>query len=194
MPRPRDFDTAVVLDRVADVFTEHGFHGTSMATLTDATGLGKQSLYNAFGDKESLYLQAVDHSGNRFGRRLDAMASAKTGREAIDVFFSVLLGVCMSDKPSENNCIVSSGLLEGIEAGGIADKLQEKWQFSRQHLRSAVARGQKDGSIRADVPALELADMLMTLMSGLRVSARAMQQKHQLKKITKLSLGVLDPS
>jgi TetR/AcrR family transcriptional regulator, transcriptional repressor for nem operon len=192
MARPRDFDTDAVLEQVAGVFTEHGFNGTSIATLTERTGLAKQSLYNSFGDKEALYLQAVDFVGGRFAEVVEQMALARDGRAAIDLFFAYLHGVCLSSDPALNNCIVSAGLLEGIEVEAVAQKLQERWQTTRRMLSLTIERGQQDGSIRRDLLAADLADHLMTLMSGLRVSARAVTQKGQLKKIVKLSLGVLD--
>jgi AcrR family transcriptional regulator len=59
--RPRSFDTDEVLARVRDVFWKHGYAGTSMDQLSAATGLHKPSLYGAFGDKQALYLAALDN-------------------------------------------------------------------------------------------------------------------------------------
>jgi TetR/AcrR family transcriptional regulator, transcriptional repressor for nem operon len=193
MPRPREFNEQQVLDRIADLFTEHGYQGTSISMLTNATGMGKQSLYNSFGDKQSLYLQAVDYSAARFAQRLGGMQTAATGRMAIEVFFSVLSGVCSSKSPAENNCIISSGLLEAISEESIPEKLKHTWLTNHHYLKQAIERGQRDGSIRTDLGSVELADILMTLMSGLRVSARVIRQKAVLKKIVTHSLEVLHP-
>jgi TetR/AcrR family transcriptional regulator, transcriptional repressor for nem operon len=193
MARPRDFDPNTVLAQAAATFTVHGFHGTSMAALTDATGLGKQSLYNAFGDKEALYVQAIGFAAGRFAAVVEAMAAAPTGMSAIQFFFSNLLGACLSDDPSVNNCIVSAGLLEGLDERAIQDTLQQTWAASRGVLLTAVKRGQQDGSVRCDVNAVALADSLMTLMGGLRVSARAVSSKSQLKAVALLGLEVLQP-
>jgi TetR/AcrR family transcriptional regulator, transcriptional repressor for nem operon len=191
MVRPRDFNSDVVLLQVADAFTQHGYEGTSMAVLCEATGLGKQSIYNAFGDKEALYCQAIDASATRFANRLDDVAHARTGLEAIELFFSVLLGLCTSKNPAENNCIVSAGLLEGIDKLQVSDKLQEKWRTSRRFFLQTISKGQSDGSIRKDLSAEKLADLLMALMSGLRVSARANLDRKQLKGIVDLGMSVL---
>ena len=59
MARPREFDSDVVLTALRDVFWEHGYEGTSYANITAATGLQKGSLYAAYGDKRSLYLEAI---------------------------------------------------------------------------------------------------------------------------------------
>jgi TetR/AcrR family transcriptional regulator, transcriptional repressor for nem operon len=191
MVRPRAFDADVVLLKIADAFTQHGYEGTSMAVLCEATGLGKQSLYNSFGDKEALYCLAIDASATRFASQLDDIAHAGTGLEAIKKFFSVLLGFCISKDSAENNCIVSAGLLEGIDRPEVSNKLQEKWRISRKFFVQNIVAGQNDGSVRKDLPAENFADLLMALMSGLRVSARAELDRKQLKSIINLGLSVL---
>ena len=59
MARPREFDTEKVLNALQDGFWEHGYEGASYAHIMTATGLRKGSLYSAFGDKRSLYLEAL---------------------------------------------------------------------------------------------------------------------------------------
>ena len=49
-----------VVAAARDEFWERGYAATSVDDLTAATGLGKGSLYGAFGDKHSLYLRALD--------------------------------------------------------------------------------------------------------------------------------------
>jgi TetR/AcrR family transcriptional regulator, transcriptional repressor for nem operon len=194
MARPREFDDQVVLDQVSDVFTAYGYNGTSMHMLVEATGMGKQSLYNAFGDKEALYVQAVDCVVSRFAKRLDGLQRTATGLQGIEMFFGVLTGECVSDDPAVNNCIVSSGLLEGIEGDLIPAKLESTWRSNHEFLSAQLERGQADGSVRRDMRAQELADIAMVLMSGLRVSARAIKNKSQLQKAAQQCLEILKPT
>lgn len=58
MPRPRMFDETEVIERARRTFAESGFAGTSLDDLLEATGLGRQSLYNAFGGKKELFMRA----------------------------------------------------------------------------------------------------------------------------------------
>src|SRR4029079_1386104 len=58
--RPRTFDEHEVVAAARDKFWERGYAATSVDDLTAATGLGKGSLYGAFGDKHTLYLRALD--------------------------------------------------------------------------------------------------------------------------------------
>ncbi|MGC2130064.1 MAG: TetR/AcrR family transcriptional regulator, partial [Candidatus Aquilonibacter sp.] len=67
MGRPKDFETDEVLDRAAEVFWRAGYEATSILELEAATGLGRGSLYNAFGDKEGLFLAVLDRYQKTFG-------------------------------------------------------------------------------------------------------------------------------
>jgi TetR/AcrR family transcriptional regulator, transcriptional repressor for nem operon len=192
MGRERQFSESQVVDTATDLFVEHGYQGTSLAMLQSATGLGKQSLYNSFGDKRALYLQALDCAAARFAAVQRGMQAATNGRAAIGRFFDALVGHCASADAAERGCIVSSGLLEGIEDHLVRDRLLAKWNTSRELLRAAVERGQKDRSIANALPSAALADLLMSLMSGLRVSARSDFDAARLKQVASLGLSILD--
>lgn len=60
MARPRAFDETEVLRSLEDVFWRKGYEATSYDDLMCASGLGKGSLYAAFGDKRALYLKALE--------------------------------------------------------------------------------------------------------------------------------------
>ncbi len=192
MSREKLFDDAAVLERAADLFAAHGYQGTSLAMLLDATGLGKQSLYNSFGDKRALYLKSIECAAARYASVQARMAEAPDGRAAVAAFFSQLIGQCASSDPGRKSCIVSAGLLEGIDDEVIAHRLRDKWLGTHELLRAAVERGQKDGSIRNPEPSATLADLLLSVMGGLRVSARARIEPARLKRTVELALAVLD--
>jgi TetR/AcrR family transcriptional regulator, transcriptional repressor for nem operon len=194
MSRPREFDDEIVLNVAADVFTAHGYAGTSISMLTDATGMGKQSLYNAFGDKESLYLKAIDCAVSRFGLGLAGIERTQTGKEALEMFFSILIGACVNPDPAKNNCILSSGLLESVQQDNIAQKLEAAWDGNQRFLRSLIVRGQADRSVNTEINADDLANLLMTLMSGIRVTARVIKTKSQMQRMTQQALQILNPT
>ena len=60
MGRPREFDVERALDRALDVFWRNGYEGASIADLTAAMGINPPSLYAAFGNKEGLFLAALE--------------------------------------------------------------------------------------------------------------------------------------
>src|SRR3954466_7745807 len=78
MPRPRTFDEADVVARARKAFAETGFAGTSLDALLEATGLARQSLYNAFGGKKELFMRAF------FSAAADAVDAVESIRHGSD--------------------------------------------------------------------------------------------------------------
>jgi TetR/AcrR family transcriptional regulator, transcriptional repressor for nem operon len=191
MGRDRSFDEAEILEKVADVFSVNGFAGTSVAMLADATGLGKQSLYNTFGDKEALYIKAVGCAAARFGKAVKKMQAADTGAQAMQIFFSEIALLCASNLAPERVCIVSAGLLESIGAPEIQAALERKWGGTHELVRSTIERGQRDGSIANPAPSVVLADMMMSIMSGMRVAAKVESSRARLSSTVDLALQML---
>ncbi len=173
MSRPVEFSRDDARNAIADVFAAHGYEGTTLAMLTDASGLGKQSLYNAFGDKEHMYLDAVECSVSRFAQIVTKMNATPNGWAALEVCFSYLVACCMSEAASTSNCIVSNGLLSNAGDHALHQAHCSRWNESHALLKSVIARGHKDGSIARNVSPAAAADLLMSHMSGFRVSARA---------------------
>jgi len=192
MPRERSFSEPEVLNRLTDVFSTHGYTGTSLALLQEATGLGKQSLYNTFGDKQSMYLQAIDCAVQRAAHVTAAVQGAEDGRAALVLYFDSLVRSCASADPAENSCIVTGGLMEGLDEAPLTWALTSRWQATHELLRSAVERGQRDGSIANQAPSAELAELLIAMVSGLRVAARAGRTRSQMERLVALAMGVLD--
>jgi TetR/AcrR family transcriptional regulator, transcriptional repressor for nem operon len=192
MARERDFSEPEVLDRLTDVFSTHGYSGTSLALLQEATGLGKQSLYNTFGDKQSMYLQAIDCAAERAARVTTAMKAAEDGRAALVRFFDTMVQGCASANLAEKSCIVTNGLLEGLDDAPLTWALTRRWHATHELLRSEVERGQRDGSIVNSAPSAELAELLIALISGLRVAARAGRSRAQMERLVAIALGILD--
>ncbi len=173
MSRPIEFSPEIARTRIAEVFSANGYNGTSLSMLMHASGLGKQSLYNAFGDKKKMYMDAVDCAASTFGAVIPKMNRASSGMAALEVFFDFLIACCVSQSPSTFNCIVSNGLLNNAEDTQMQAHHAERWAMSRTALKAAIERGMIDGSIGTHISPANGADLLISLVSGLRVSARA---------------------
>ena len=65
--RKRSFDTQEVLDQAMRLFWENGYSGTSLNDLTSITGINKPSLYAAFGNKEQLFKDSMEHYSQKYG-------------------------------------------------------------------------------------------------------------------------------
>ena len=166
--RPRSFDEDAVLDAVMRAFWEHGYEGTSVATLETATGLKAPSLYGAFGSKEVLYQTALERYASEHGTVLRPDGPA---REAITEFLHEA-----ADRFSENGlppgCMVSTAALTlGTAQRGIATRparmRSESLAGIEQRLRTAVA----DGELPEGTDVAALARLFGAVIQGMSVQA-----------------------
>lgn len=61
MPRKMTFTTEALIDQALHYFWEHGFYGSSMDKLVQATGVSRHGIYTQFGGKKPLFLACFDH-------------------------------------------------------------------------------------------------------------------------------------
>ena len=106
--RPRSFDSAEALDCAARVFWDKGFADASLDDLSAAMGMGRPSIYNAFGDKEALFIRALERYRDTTGSTpLRAMDSEDSIQDALDAFFRQIVEYTTADS-SHLGCLLGS--------------------------------------------------------------------------------------
>src|SRR6201986_4496734 len=70
MARHKEFDRDEALQKAMEVFWSRGYEAASIQDLVEHMGINRQSLYDTFGDKHSLFLQALDRYREVEGRKL----------------------------------------------------------------------------------------------------------------------------
>ena len=92
MPRPREFEEDAVLDAAIECFWRRGLESTSVRDLSEATGLGQPSLYNAFGDKRQLFARSLERYATQSMRaRIARLEATRAPADAIRSFFRELI-------------------------------------------------------------------------------------------------------
>ena len=160
MPRPREFDEAAALEAAMRRFWADGFAGTSVRDLGDAMGLGQASVYNAFGDKRTLFTQCLD-------RYLDANMRARIAR--VEKSLPPRPGdrdfpdkeIVERSLESRLGCLLANAALEVAPhdpeiAAVVAERMGELEAF----FRRCVIAGQRDGSISPGVDPADAARLL----------------------------------
>lgn len=194
MARTREFDPGEALDRAAELFRRGGYEGTSMQELVDGLGLSRSSIYETFGDKQTLYLAALDrYRARSAGELCAALAEGASPRAAIArVFASILDDVACDD--CRRGCLMANATAE--RAGSdpqTACRALESLEAMEAAFRSAVERGQAVGEIGRERGAAALARFLATTVYGLRVTAKADPSRQALEAVVETALSVLEP-
>ena len=120
MAGTKRFEPSEALDRALRVFWEKGFEGASYSELTNATGLNKSSLYNAFGDKQALYIKCLERFSETIAQPEMALLRRPDFADAIAGLFESLVQR-MNDAAQPRGCLVTMAALElGGAQGRIA--------------------------------------------------------------------------
>jgi TetR/AcrR family transcriptional regulator, transcriptional repressor for nem operon len=171
MPRTKLYCEDTALNKATELFTRHGYNGTSLAMLTDALNMGKQSLYDCFGDKRQLLSSCLANAAQQFRPARHLLESRLSARVSIERFFDAIIAECLNvDHPG---CLVCVLLLEkGQSDPNIRDEAAQFWRQSEQALHAQCERGVGEGSIVSASNAKVLSATLITWLSGLRIAAR----------------------
>lgn len=171
MARKPEFDRDDAVTAAADTFWEKGYVATSLDDLTGRLGIGRASLYNAFGDKRALFIEALSSYLDN-GREVlrDALASRLTGREALALLVE---GRACCNGRSGKGCLAVN---VGVELNGTDQQIQHAVVGELERVEDTVLalirRGQADGSIRAELDAAGAARAFMALIVGMQSMKR----------------------
>ena len=191
MARPREFDETKVLEAAMNCFWTQGFEQTSVRDLAGQMGITGASLYNAFGDKRSLYHQAFDYYLDRTVRERIARFEKLPPLAAIRAFFGEIVEHTVNDELRRGCMLVNAALELAPYDPGIATLVAKEMVSIEGFFRRCVGAGQQDGSITATRPADELAKLLLSVLLGIRVLARSRPEREVLEGAAGGALALL---
>ena len=188
MARPKEFDAEKVLAKAGEVFWRQGYEVVSIQNLEAATGLGRGSLYNAFGDKEGLFIAALDRYLDKFGAvPLRHLAEADVGK-GIRLMLEAIIAR-MSDPANPRGCLLTnSSLAFGTGSSRIDAHVAGKIEAMEAALAAAIARARREGQIPASADPKQLARFYAAVAQSLGVMHRANGDAAALRDIAAVAL------
>lgn len=193
MARRKEFDENAVLEHAVQCFWSHGYEATSVRDLARHMGIAGASLYNAYGDKRSLYALALDYYVEHSFKERERRFSQLPPRDAIRGFLNELVERSIED-PDHKGCMLVNAALEvapydadfrQVVAGVFA-------QIEAFLLRSVKA-GQLDRSIPTEHVPADMARLLLGAVIGIRVLARTRPDAELLRGLVRPLFAMLEP-
>ncbi|MGW0665189.1 TetR/AcrR family transcriptional regulator [Streptodolium elevatio] len=192
MARTREFDTEAAIDAATAVFWHQGYAATSIQDLVDATGLGRGSLYAAFGSKDGLYKAALTQYARRTAtdntRRLDRPAPVR------EILRDLLLDTIESTArdPRRRGCLITNTAVERTPHDPMAARVvTDALDGLTACVADVLRRGRERGELPPDTDTAALADLVVTTVQGLRVRAKAGTDPARLNAVVDLLLSVV---
>ena len=188
MGRTREFDDEAVLDRAAELFWRRGYDVVSVQDLESSTGLGRGSLYNAFGDKEGLFIAALDRYAERFGsvpfRHLEERDVGTGIRRLLEAIVERM------EKPANpRGCLLTNtSLAFGTGSSRIDAYVTGKIAEMERRLEEAITRARDEGQIPADANPRQLARYYCAVAQALGVMHKAFGAAAGLRDIVEVAM------
>ncbi|SCL51043.1 TetR/AcrR family transcriptional regulator [Micromonospora chersina] len=191
MAGQRQFDERRTLERAREVFWLKGYGATSMQDIAAATGVLRGSLYNAYHDKETLFLRVFEDYAEQFLADAAQALSRPTIDDALRDFFDFTITSMTTGVPTRG-CLTTKTAID-IRADGerirtaLRDLLDKMEQLLHQRLSTNEARS------RLAIPPAEAARLLITLTRGIVVMERVYQDPERLRATATSLIDALLP-
>lgn len=172
--RPREFDLNEALDRAIRVFSEHGYHGTSIPDLVSGMRLTSGSIYKAFKDKRAVFLAALDHYIAL--RKAQIAAAALNSKSARERLRDVLAFFVESSKGPDGRrgCMVVGSAVELAALDReVATRVNSSIRTNETVLADLIRLGQREKSIPLDIDPDNTARVMVCFTQGLRVLGKS---------------------
>ncbi len=193
MARPREFDEATALELAIECFWHRGYEATSVRDLAEKMGISAPSLYNAYGDKHALFVQALERYLDQSTRaRIKRLEDLLPPKQAIRHFIEEIIERSVNDRERRGCFLINSALevaAHDKELGAlIANRLAEIEAFFYRSIKAAQARG----TVPRNRVAKDLARLLLGVLLGIRVLARSRPERALLEGVARPALSLLD--
>jgi TetR/AcrR family transcriptional regulator, copper-responsive repressor len=169
--RPRSFDRDKALERAMHVFWKQGYEATSLNDLTRAMRINPPSLYAAFGDKEHLYLEALErYQRSRLASVTKWLDEEPTAKAAVARLLTEAAGLLVRSGAPRGSMLVLSAM--NCADASLQSRLAQRRASGRAILKARIDRGVHEGELPPATDNAALTDFYMTVFQGMSVQAR----------------------
>jgi AcrR family transcriptional regulator len=187
--RPRAYDPDEALAKAMGAFWDGGYAGTSLDEISAATGMNRPSLYAAFGDKQAIYLKAIERyrAGPAVG---EALAGGRTLREALRRVYKAALSIYLAGDQGARGCfVIGTAATEAVTNPLVREQLAGVLHDVDEAFEKRIKRAKDEGELPADADPKALAAIASATMHSLAIRARAGEKRRTLEAIAEAGVS-----
>lgn len=190
--RPRTFNKEDALTKAMHVFWEKGYEGTTMADLVNAIGIKAPSLYAAFGNKDSIFKEALlSYSSIVANGQLHALKNTPNIVDAVEASLQASVDL-FSNNTNPNTCLImTSAINTSPENIQHADTLRSMRDGYKKTWVNRFKQAKEDAQLTELADANRLGEFFSTLIQGMAIKAKDGATKEELQNTAELGLQCL---
>jgi AcrR family transcriptional regulator len=190
--RPREYDREEALGCALDLFAEKGFDATSLDDLARVMDMNRPSIYNAFGDKESIYLGALDLFTDRMRQSIGEFLVAEPDlKKALTNAYLGALDVYFFDDPPRGCFVFCTAPVEALTHAPIQKHMNELLDELDSVFELKFRQAQEAGEYPLELDAKLAARVAHGVLHSLAIRARAGESKASLRSMAKFAVSQL---
>ena len=183
MARPKEFDERKALRKAIRLFSRQGFAATSTDELMRVMDVGRQSMYDTFGDKRALFLKALEmyvtESVRSMNEELERPGPALSAIQNALVTFAE-----RKDLSSTEGCMGLNAISEfGQRDAEVTRITSNAGRMQRKTLMAVLTRAREQGELGSDLDLDSMADFFESTLAGIRMAAKAGKSRQALRNI-----------
>ncbi len=189
MGRPLSFEREAALHKAMLAFWRNGYETTSVADLTKAMGITAPSLYAAFGDKKTLFLEAVSRYAGSDEEREHGFADAQSAYAAASGML-MACAILYTGEATPPGCLLASSTASGSEPqADVRAAVAGIRARGRRTLRARIERDIASGTLPERTDATALSDLVFAVTQGMSALARDGASRAELEGIARQAMA-----
>ncbi|MFW6078977.1 MAG: TetR family transcriptional regulator [Gemmatimonadota bacterium] len=167
-----DARRAQILEAAARCFAREGFHGATMGHIASEAGLSAGALYRYFEDRADLIRALAEESGRRLREAIASrLGAGDSPVEALEGLVRAHVERLTGAVGRESARLTARLWAEALHTPELRRELAASYRTVRSELAELLRRGQRDGTVRADLEAEAVATVLIALIQDVGLQA-----------------------
>ena len=191
MARPKEFDRDKAIESALATFRKNGFGATTTDDLRLAMGIGRQSFYDTFRGKREIYLEALrKYNSDRVFGYFEIFRKYGSPLKALE---GMLTSISVeSSKDRALSCLGVSSICEFGSSDAEVCKINGAAASSlKSTLEKLILEAKNKKEVRSSLDSKAAARYLLSVTTGIRVSARAGASPEELRSIATMAIDGL---
>lgn len=188
----RQFNEDAAFIQALDVFWRKGFRATSMLDLAEATGVQRGSLYNAYGDKEEIFVRVFERYAERFVADARKALDKPDLHDGLTAFFTFAIRSITQGSPARGCLSTKTALEVDPESPRLRDALKTMLDQLEHVILSVLET--KEARAQIAMPPQQAANLIVTTTRGIAVMERVYSDPKRLKQTAFALVDVLVPA
>jgi TetR/AcrR family transcriptional repressor of nem operon len=192
MPRHKEFEREDVLEKALGVFWSKGYNATSFQDLTAGMCVNRQSIYDTYGDKHTLFIEALRHYYNRMTAIVsEHFSQDKPLKELLTSYFNKQLIGRDSERKTRGCFMVNSTVEMASHDEEVNVLVNQFIEDLTRIFKAAINRSIKSGEIISERSPASSALYLVNTLYGIKALERTIADKKKLRDIADMAINAL---